>query len=515
MAVTVSSKTLEATTLVMQSDLDVIVKSSRDEVFVFAENMLTGKPWPGAQLLVSNGQEVIGEGDDRRGRRVPEELQGAEAADRQPGGKHLRLARRRVPQRDAGLQRRPRLRRGRRQRGLEPGQPARRRRGPRADRQGLHLHRPPGLPRRPAGPRPRLPAPRGRRRLHDREGQEVHASRSSTAATGRCARRRSSWTTSAASTPTSSCRPTARRASIACWSTTTARRTTRARSRSTSTSLSRSAWWSIRRGASIIAASRSKAPIRAEFYYGAPVVGREIRYQLADDRFETATTDAKGEVQFKLPTREFSETQVLPLMVQMPERNVQRAVNFILAAQGFSIGVEHGAAGLRGRRDVRGDRQHQRRRGQAARAEAHAQGAGADHGRRAVGERLVEEHELTTAADGTARKTLKLDKGGVYFLRAEAIDRFQNPISGQAAVQISDEDDLVRLRILADKHTYKVGDTAAVEVALARAAGAGAGDLPRRAGAGLSARRVEDRGQRAGDPHDRPPWRRISSWPWR
>ncbi len=43
MAVTVSSKTLEATTLVMQSDLDIIVKSSRDEVFVFAENMRTGK----------------------------------------------------------------------------------------------------------------------------------------------------------------------------------------------------------------------------------------------------------------------------------------------------------------------------------------------------------------------------------------------------------------------------------------------------------------------------------------
>ncbi|MGA2256767.1 MAG: tetratricopeptide repeat protein, partial [Thermoguttaceae bacterium] len=62
MAVTVSSKALEATTMVIQSDLDVIVKSSRDEVFVFAENMLTGRPWSGVRLLVSNGREVIGEG---------------------------------------------------------------------------------------------------------------------------------------------------------------------------------------------------------------------------------------------------------------------------------------------------------------------------------------------------------------------------------------------------------------------------------------------------------------------
>ena len=62
MAVTVSSKALEATTMVVQSDLDVIVKSSREEVFVFAENMLAGKPWPGVRLLVSDGRQVLCEG---------------------------------------------------------------------------------------------------------------------------------------------------------------------------------------------------------------------------------------------------------------------------------------------------------------------------------------------------------------------------------------------------------------------------------------------------------------------
>ncbi len=61
MIVTVSSKTLEATTLVVQSDLDAIVKSSRDEVFVFAQNMLTGKPWPDVRLLISDGRNVFAE----------------------------------------------------------------------------------------------------------------------------------------------------------------------------------------------------------------------------------------------------------------------------------------------------------------------------------------------------------------------------------------------------------------------------------------------------------------------
>ena len=40
--------------------------------------------------------------------------------------------------------------------------------------------------------------------------------------------------------------------------------------------------------------------IRAAFYYyGAPLAGREIRYQLADDRQYTAKTDDRGEVPFQ------------------------------------------------------------------------------------------------------------------------------------------------------------------------------------------------------------------------
>ena len=74
MAVTVSSKALEATTMVVQSDLDVIVKSSRDEVFVFAENMLTGKPWPGVRLLGFQRPRGDRRRNDRRPRRVSEDL---------------------------------------------------------------------------------------------------------------------------------------------------------------------------------------------------------------------------------------------------------------------------------------------------------------------------------------------------------------------------------------------------------------------------------------------------------
>ena len=55
-------KTLQATTLVIGSDLDAIVKSSRDQILVFAQDMKTGQGRPGARVLVADGGQVVLEG---------------------------------------------------------------------------------------------------------------------------------------------------------------------------------------------------------------------------------------------------------------------------------------------------------------------------------------------------------------------------------------------------------------------------------------------------------------------
>ena len=130
---------------------------------------------------------------------------------------------------------------------------------------------------------------------------------------------------------------------------------------------------------------------------------------------QTATTDAKGEVKINLPTREYSESQVLPLTVQLPEGNVNTQVNFVLAAQGFSIGVSTvrpvyvTGESLEATVNVR-DAENKPL---AQKLKLKVLERTLVEGR--PGERLVEEHELTTAADGKARQTIKLDKGGIVF----------------------------------------------------------------------------------------------------
>ena len=52
-------KTLQATTLVIGSDIDAIVKTSREQVLVFAQDMKTGQGRAGARVLVADGGQVV------------------------------------------------------------------------------------------------------------------------------------------------------------------------------------------------------------------------------------------------------------------------------------------------------------------------------------------------------------------------------------------------------------------------------------------------------------------------
>jgi tetratricopeptide (TPR) repeat protein len=82
-AVDIGEADLEATTLVIRSDIDAIIKTSKKEVLVFAEDMLKGEPAPKAKVLVSDGTKVILEGetgDDGVFHRKSDELKQANRA---------------------------------------------------------------------------------------------------------------------------------------------------------------------------------------------------------------------------------------------------------------------------------------------------------------------------------------------------------------------------------------------------------------------------------------------------
>ncbi len=440
MAVTVSSKTLEATTLIVQSDLDIIAKSSRDEVFVFAENMLTGKPWPAVRLLVSNGQEVFAEettGEDGVFRKSYKQL--GDTAD----VRVFAVMEGNVASNVVGLE----------GVGVAKGL---------ADRGYLYTDRPAyragdlvhvrGCVRQvsddrytvPTGKKYRLQAFDPRNRVLREE--EVTLGQ---------------FGTFHAHFPLPETSPQGEyRVLIADeeehqYQGTFLVQEYKLEPVHLVVDTPRHVYY---RGEKI------EGTIRAEFYHGAPLAGRQLAYQLAGEPSQTATTNEKGEVKFELPTREFLESQILPLVVTLPERNLALAVNFFLATQGFGISLETVRPVY-----VAGESFEVSLATNDAEGKPIAEKLTLRVLQRTsvdgkVGERLVEEHPLETDKDGKARQTLTLAEGGQYIFRAVGKDRFENVVTGEHVVEISDDKDRVRLRILADRHTFKVGDTAKVNV---------------------------------------------------
>ncbi|MEX2186156.1 MAG: tetratricopeptide repeat protein, partial [Pirellulales bacterium] len=458
MAVTISSKTLTATTLVLQSDLDIIVKSSRNEVFVLAENMVTGKPWKDVRLLISNGEKVFAEaktGDDGVFKGDYKELL-AGGTGLPTGGTGLAsddvrvfaVAGSHTGSNVVGLE----------GVGVATGL---------ADKGYIYTDRPAyrpgdmvhvrGVIRGVAGdaftidegakysiqvfdPRNRL--------LHEAEaalsefgGLGTHFLLPSAAVQGEYR----VLVTEAAKEI----------AAPKSYQGTFGVQEYRLEPVRIAVESDRTVYY---RGEEI------KGKIRVQFYYGAPVVGADVRYQLADQAVTTAKTNDQGEIEFTFATREFRETQTLPLVVTLPERNLGAVKPFVLATKGFSIAVSTVRPVYLAGESFEASLKTVDAEGKPIAQKLNLKVLERTTVDGRVGERLVSEYAVETDKEGNARQTLKLVDGGKYILRAEGTDRFENPIFGTSMVQLSDDKDAVRLRMLADRHTFKVGDVAKVNL---------------------------------------------------
>ena len=77
---------------------------------------------------------------------------------------------------------------------------------------------------------------------------------------------------------------------------------------------------------------------------------------------------------------------------------------------------------------------------------------------------LVDELPIQTDEQGEGRLELRLHEGGSYTLRAEGIDSLGNPVVASMALFVSDEADDVRLRFLNEKSLFQVGEKATLRL---------------------------------------------------
>ena len=210
-----------------------------------------------------------------------------------------------------------------------------------------------------------------------------------------------------------------------------------------------------------------KADLIAKYQYGSPVSGRAIEVALPDGRIVRGATDTLGKFHVEFPTDGFAEEQALRLTAHLPGDNVAAVAAVMLAIKGFRIDLATtrtvyldgetfalsattlDAQGKPSGRELRVSVLKQVNQGGM------------------ITEREVSRHVLTTNKE-TGKGTLSIkvedEQGGGYVVRVAGTDQFGNPIVADRAVEISGKADETRLRLLTDRQSFKVGESASVNL---------------------------------------------------
>ncbi|GAB4151488.1 MAG: hypothetical protein Fur0037_20230 [Planctomycetota bacterium] len=221
-----------------------------------------------------------------------------------------------------------------------------------------------------------------------------------------------------------------------------------------------------------------RGTIVATYFFGEPAVGKAIRYSLSLPDggviWREGTTNAAGEVPFEFETTEFSEEAfalisarmvvedaaaqlVVPVVTTEFQPVVSTRRNVYLAGEPFDVEVairDRSGKALAREATAVLLRLEERRKGVRAGGQDAAE----------VVEVEVARHALATGADGKGSARFEASEGGSYRVRVEAEDRFGNLVSGSAMLTISADDDDVKLRLLGERDAYKVGERASAKV---------------------------------------------------
>jgi len=205
--------------------------------------------------------------------------------------------------------------------------------------------------------------------------------------------------------------------------------------------------------------------VSARFHYGSPVAGARLLVSLPDGRRVELRTDEHGLAEYEYDTREHLHARSLNFSALLRDENVRTQYSVYLATQGYQLLVQSdrdaiavGDELLATVRAIKPDGEPLSRTLQAEWMQL------VDAPRSGTVERRVERAELTTDEAGEARVAFRPTEAGNYLLRVMGDDRFGNPISGKTEFEVAGEDDPRRLRFFTQRRQFSVGETAELEL---------------------------------------------------
>ena len=208
-----------------------------------------------------------------------------------------------------------------------------------------------------------------------------------------------------------------------------------------------------------------EATISALTWYGEPLAGSAVQVVFPDGREELFLLDDSGQAQITFDTREELGSWI-SFHAHMPEHEIEQTVEVVLSETTWKLSVEIPRAS--GEYLV----------GESLPIMVKALDAAGTAVERDVKVRLVRrthkngrwientlaEHELTTNADGRAEARIPLESAGRAAIVAEGIDRFGNRVSNRVSLTISGDDEKRGLIWLVEKTGLDVGESVKLEL---------------------------------------------------
>ena len=213
--------------------------------------------------------------------------------------------------------------------------------------------------------------------------------------------------------------------------------------------------------------------LKAEYYWGSPAAAQEIDYTFPDGRTYSGRTDEEGIIELEYDPSGFLPGRGLSFSAIAKAHNVSAQKSVFLAQLGFGITVaSKQEVALSGEpfdvevKTVAADGTpvgkdltlYVLRREVPETSKVLSAVPWINRPSLASAEVTVEEHMITTDPEtGTGVQKLQLKEGGSYVLRASGEDRFEQVVTGQSSMTVSDDEDSVKLRFFADSSTGQVG----------------------------------------------------------
>ncbi len=198
--------------------------------------------------------------------------------------------------------------------------------------------------------------------------------------------------------------------------------------------------------------------VTARTYYGEPIRGGSVKVRWPDGREESFRTDDSGRARLEFDTTARPSSGSLTFVAELLGEGVSTQESVFLSTTGFGATVATSRdVYLEGEsfdvavetRAPDGSPVAQNLRLRVLRRESRGD---------TWAEVEVGSHAVSTDDTGHARRNIQVEKGGSYTLRVEGQDRFRQPISAERLVTISGAEDEIKLRWLSETQQLRVGE---------------------------------------------------------